>query len=348
MPTLPTSRSVFARLGLVVGLAAAASPVQAVNIVINSGATLAANTAALAAFNRAAVTWENFLMDPITVTIDADLDSLGSGILGQASSTLLSGGFTGLRNAMVIDNNGGALQALTDALPTSPNAFVPAGKTLTGNLAASKANLKALGITGLDATFGATDAIITFSSNFNFDYDNSNGVTAGFYDFETVAVHEIGHALGFFSAVDSSATNLTMRTLDLFRFGNSDNPTTLAEFSTAKRELRSGAAAYFDIINPLFGSPTQFGFSTGNAGDGRQASHWKDDSLTGTYLGIMDPTLGAGSIGLISQADLMALDVIGWDVNYAGQSVPDAATPATWVVALLGLGAMAHRHRRRR
>jgi hypothetical protein len=348
MPTLPASRSALARLSLVLGLAAAASPLQAVNIVINSGATLAANTAALAAFNRAAVTWENYLMDPITVTIQADLASLGSGILGQASSVLLADSFSTVRNRMVADNNGGALEALTDALPTSANAFVPVGRNLINNLSASKANLKALGFTGLDATFGVADATITFSTNFNFDYDNSNGVTGGFYDFESVAVHEIGHALGFFSAVDSTTTNMTMRTLDLFRFGNQENPTTLAEFTTAKRELRSGSAAYFDIIDPLYGSPTQFGFSTGTAGDGRQASHWKDDSFGGGNLGIMDPTMAAGFIGTISQADLMALDVIGWDVNYAGQSVPDAATPATWVVALLGLGAIARLTGRRR
>ncbi len=348
MSFFSSPRCRFAPVGLLLGLAALVSPVHAVNIVINAGTALSANSAALAAFNRAAVKWENLLLDPVTVTIDANLASLGSGILGQAGSTLLAGGFAGIRNAMVFDNTGGALQALTDALPTSANAFVPTNRGLTNNLAASKANLKALGFTGLDAQYGVADAEITFSTNFNFDYDNSNGVTAGFYDFESVAVHEIGHSLGFFSAVDSAAANLTMRTLDLFRFGNSDNPTTLAEFTTAKRELRSGATAFFDLINPLYGSPTQFGFSTGISGDGRQASHWKDDGITGNYLGIMDPTMAAGFIGTISQADLMALDVIGWDVNYAALNVPEAASLATWVFALLGLGAFARYSGRRR
>jgi hypothetical protein len=36
-------------------------------------------------------------------------------------------------------------------------------------------------------------------------------------------------------------------------------------------------------------------FSTGlYQGDGNQASHWKDDVLTGSFIGIMDPTAGLG------------------------------------------------------
>jgi len=44
---------------------------------------------------------------------------------------------------------------------------------------------------------------MTFNSEFNFDYDSSDGITAGYYDFETVALHEIGHVLGFVSVVDA-------------------------------------------------------------------------------------------------------------------------------------------------
>ena len=43
----------------------------------------------------------------------------------------------------------------------------------------------------------------TFSSAFSFDFNPDDGVTAGQMDFIGVAIHEIGHALGFISGVDT-------------------------------------------------------------------------------------------------------------------------------------------------
>jgi hypothetical protein len=56
------------------------------------------------------------------------------------------------------------------------------------------------------------------------------------------------------------------------------------------------------------------GFSTGrNFGDGRQASHWKDDR----GLGIMDPTVAPGESPAITALDLRLFDVVGWDLEAA-------------------------------
>ena len=326
---------------------------HAVSININAGALLAANAPALAAFERAAATWESYFSDPIDVNIDADLASLGNNILGSASSVQLQNSYTTGRNRLVNDAADEASNAIVGALPTVSEffAFLPAGITLQDALAGTKANLKALGVTGLDDAFGATDATITFSTNFAFDFDNSDGVDFDKIDFETVAVHEIGHALGFVSVVDqidflldNALTGaIVPRFLDLFRFNSDDpnNPTAqspqnVTEFTEFARWLTPGGNARFNDLD------NEFEFSTGlTFGDGRQASHWKDNSLTSVLLGVMDPTLAFGQEISISDADLRALDLIGWDLV----AVPGPAALPLLLTGLVGLGLLGWRRR---
>lgn len=316
------------------------------NVVINAGTALQSNAPALAAFERAAATWESYISDPVTVNISANVLNLGSSsILGQASSVILAGGHDLIRNAMVGDSSGESDDSVVALLPTAAQmSFTTApGMTYAGNIAISKANAKALGFTGLDSIFGASDATIEFNSAFAFDYDRSDGIAPGTFDFESVALHEIGHALGFLSAVDdvdsavsqSVSIEVQPTTLDLFRFAlGGGNPTTALDFTTGSRNLQPGSASIFDDLN------LEAAFSTGVAtGDGRQASHWKDNGLSGVLIGSMDPTIAPQQVFLPSGADLRAFDLIGWDIV----SVPEPAS-----VLLLSLGGLLLGVRRRR
>lgn len=352
------------------------------DIQILPGQTLGGNAAALAAFNRAAAQWERYISDPVTVVISADLvPDNNPFILGGASSTIFTYPFygtapgdLGLVDLMRADNKGSAYQALTDALPGTEaglnfkmdldDAIVTGPSPYGQNGSASKANFKALGVptsfldtispgTGIEKTY---DATIEFNSNQAFDFDRSNGITPGTIDFESVAAHEIGHALGFFSDVDFAdiVHNIfgepyvfaTPTTLDLFRFEDDtkSDPANLTDFGSFERSFQTGVPANTDLILNGPGGAPEKPMSTGAldpAGDGNQASHWKDDEISLFNIGLMDPTLARGQTYYITESDLAAMDVIGWDA-----AVPEvsALVPAGLVIA----GGIAWQIRRRR
>src|SRR5262245_11978839 len=306
------------------------------SLVIAPGPTLAANAPAMAAFNHAANAWSAYISDPITVTISADLAPLDPNIIGSTFPIRLLGGFDTVRDQLIADAADEPSNAVVASVPTAAtySSFVPVGFTLGGQMLLTKANAKAMGFVGLDQTFGVSDGIIRFSTNFSFDFDRSNGVTPGQVDFQTVAMHEIAHILGFTSNVDQvdnalfngQVASVTPTPLDLFRFENDtpNDPTTLADFATFPRSLVPGAESITDDL------ANEWQMSTGGfAGDGRQASHWKDDSLTGTLVGVMDPSLPSGVAENITSADLRALDLIGYEI------VPEPSSVALLIVGML-------------
>ena len=104
--------------------------------------------------------------------------------------------------------------------------------------------------------------------------------------------------------------------MDLFRFADntSNDPNSLSDFQTFTRSLVPGESVVFDQITGGFGL-AETPMSTGVFnGDGRQASHWKDNILLGVNLGVMDPTLAQGIIMPVSANDLRAFDLVGYEI----------------------------------
>lgn len=334
-------------------LMAAAMAVQAeAGLVFNFNAAPGMSAQAIQGFAAAGARWSGLFSDNITVNIDVDFRALSPGVLGSASSTQATYGYSTVRNALVADKTsaddntatanlqgGTNFNMLINRTGNNPNGggsstpYLDNTGANTSTIRMTNANAKALGL--LSGTSAAVDASIAFSSSFGFDFDPSDGITAGLFDFIGIATHEIGHALGFISGVDVLDINNPVFLDDQFTYVS-----TLDLYRYSSRSAAVGAIDWTagDVTSPKYfsldGGATNAGatFSTGRVvGDGNQASHWKDN----LGLGIMDPTAAPGELLAISGMDIRAFDVIGY--NLITSPVPEPASVAMWALGALGL-----------
>lgn len=279
---------------------------------------LEANPEAKAAFLKAADIWMSKISTPVTVIIDVDFGTTSFGTAfdeGTIGGTLSQG----LGANDLYSDLAGALQAHRSATPAFPASQLPTdlGSTKAGY--GPSALLRAIGFIDSvadpvkESDYGNPPRI-GFNSAIRFDFNPDDGISPGRFDFVATAVHEIGHVLGFssyagFTEYDSTAS-LSFSVWDLFRF----RPAVTAQtFPSANRILSSGGEQLF------FDGATSLALSTGRpdgtGGDEFQSSHWKADELSGTYIGVMDPSIAPGEKDEITSNDLLALEVMGWTIG---------------------------------
>jgi hypothetical protein len=322
--------------------------------------TFVAGTSAQAqqAFIDAGARWSALFTDNVTLDMTVGQQALGAGILASTGSRRVSTTYSNFYGALNADITSATDTTAVGTLPVGPSFGVLINRTSdnpngsgsatpyvdtagannqTVNL--TTANAKALGIAPGTGTVGqcttTCDASIVFGTAFSWDYNPNDGITAGAYDFVGIATHEIGHALGFVSGVDTldgnsppvngpfTANQFTfVNSLDLFRYSALSTASGVIDYTADTRPK------YFSLDK---GVTAIAGFSTGrNFGDGQQASHWKDS----LGIGIMDPTAAQGELLSISANDILAFDAIGWNLT----PVPEPGTYALFGLGLLGLG----------
>lgn len=301
----------------------AATQASALSIVFTDVGTTPMSAQALAGFQAGAALWESVLLDPVTVRIDIAMRDFGAGnenIIGQAGSNFApTTAYSQFRAAFAADAQSAADFATLATLPLGPSYQRLINQTndtpevdgdyfgtwvhTESQIYLNRANAKALGL--LAAHAAGADAEIEFNSAFSFDFDRSDGISPFQMDFIGVAAHEIGHALGFISIVDSidtvpgDATFFKHMPLDFLRYS-------AASQAQGLTDVGGGAVAKYLLIDG-----TSIAMSTGvNLGDGQQASHFKDN----LSLGMMDPTASYGELRNIGANDLLAFDAIGWNL----------------------------------
>lgn len=277
---------------------------------------------AIEAFKRAASQWENLVRTPITVIIDVDFGSTLFGhqfdenVVSSTDAQTLGGNalYPAVRASLISEASTSAKTTLYNSLPEH---VAPTEIGNSAGLTASSASLRALNVINQSADpesesnhFGPPPAI-GLNSKFDFDFNSADGVDANKLDFESIALHEIGHVLGFISFVGQqetdSSTDPELSIWDLFRFRPGDAG---KDFAAAERVLSSGGEQRFYDGGRMLALST--GRPDGTGGDGSQAAHWKDDRLTGQHIGVMDPTLEFGEHQFITDNDIDVLDTIGY------------------------------------
>jgi FG-GAP-like repeat len=231
---------------------------------------------------------ENIFINPITITISVGYGEVGGtplsgGALGESETFFDSYSYTQVRNALTQNARSADQISAVNTLPASD----PTGG---GNYWMSTAEAKAL---GLIASNSATDGYVGFSSSLPFDYDPSNGITAGTYDFNGTFLHEVTEVMGrdLFVGSDGIGSN-AYTPLDLFHYS-----------SPGVRTFSGTTTGYFSLDG---GTTNLDYFNTNPSGD---FGDWASSAGHDSFLAFSS----SGVVNAVTAADLREMNVLGYN-----------------------------------
>ena len=246
--------------------------------------------------------FESTFTDPVTVNVKVER-GLSGGLLGH-SDYALTGPYTfaQITTALAQETHSGSDVIALAHLPTVD----PISGTHAYYMTSAQA--KALGLQGPS---NALDGTVQFANNPPFDYDRSDGITPGSYDFYGTVAHELSEVMGrelnaIGNEVQTGKPN-GYYPFDLFKYSAAGVPTFVG--TTAGYFSPDGGVTNLDNFNA--DSDDDFGDWASSAGDD-------------AFRAFSD----AGVVNAVTPTDIVVMDVIGWD----------AAPGTAGLVALFGHG----------
>ena len=325
--------------------AAVALPSHALTILPHYDASvtgLSNASAVKSAFNRVVADYAQSFTNPATINVNVSWGSVAGSALPSsavgASVDNLYGYFTyaQVKSDLTTFSAANPLDtALAKAVRSLPST-APAGPS---RYVVPSAEAKVLGL--ISPTQSGADGSIGFAgSSLGYDFNPYDGVTAGRYDFEAVAAHELAEVLGRLGGINS-ATPSWRTPLDLFRYS-----------APGVLDYGYNDATYFSID----GGVTRLkAFNNAGSGD-------RTDWASGTY-DVSNAYISTGHAYNLTAVDLTALDVLG----YGGSNLGDTASayptktafslvqpglgvpePGQWMLLIAGFGLTGATLRRRR
>ncbi len=263
----------------------------------------------LTAFNGAIQFYETNLTDPITINLQVGWgevagQNLTPGFLGQSSAN--QPGFfqySTVKSALISDGKSASdLISIANMLANYPIS--------NATFKVSRRRARRVGMIAGDAA--GIDGAVGFDSTAPFTFDPNNRAVMNKYDFIGVAEHEISEVMGRFG-LGSNAAGPLYTPLDLFRY------TSPGVLDTAPEN-----GVYFSIN----GGGTVI--NTFNGTGGGDLSDW-----AGATIDSYNASLVAGQILPVSAGDMIAMDVIGYDVAivWTGSNNANWSTASNWSTA---------------
>lgn len=261
-------------------------------VTYDTSVTGSPNSAAIqSGFAVATQTFQSLYTNAMTVNITVYFNNTVS--LGE-SGYLLTGNppYATLTSALRI--------ARTTTADSNSVASLPATSPVGASVwwiprAEAKALNSGLGFYGVTPTDPSQDGDITFASTVNYTFDPTNRAVAGKFDFIAVAEHEISEVLGRGFLLNDSFGGY--QPYDLFRFTSSGT----RSFSVNDTNV------YFSVDNGV--TALKSFYTNVNFGD---VQDWQSSSPPDAC----DAFLTSGKKATLSFADLTALDILGYNLNF--------------------------------